>query len=133
VIPIYNQAQWLTDLVCHLLPLGPLDLLIVDDGSTDGSGEVAEQLTLLFPGRVDLVHQPERLGTGAAYTAAVRYALTRGYTILFSLEGDFSELPFPAPTLRYVLNETGIVLSTVTERPVRTRRFWRRLFSCGKR
>jgi len=133
VIPTYNQAQWLTELVRHLLRLGSLDILIVDDGSTDGTGEVAEQLALFFHGRVDIVHQPERLGTDAAYTAALRYALFEGYTILFSLEGDFSELPFPAPVLRYVLNKTGIVLSTVAQIPTRSRSFWRRLFPWGKR
>ena len=133
VIPTYNQAQWLTELVRHLLRLRSLDILIVDDASTDGTGQVAEQLALHFPGQVDIMHQPERLGTDAAYTDALGYALKEGYTILFSLEGDFSEQPFPAPVLRYVLNETGIVLSTVAQIPTRSRSFWRRLFPWGKR
>jgi len=71
VIPTFNQAELLPKLVRHLLQQGPLDILIVDDHSTDGTGEVAEQLALLFPGRVDIVHQPERLGVDAAYSAAL--------------------------------------------------------------
>ena len=66
VIPTYNKAEWLTELVRHLLQQGPLDILIVDDRSPDGTGELAEQLALLFPGRVDILHQPARLGSGAA-------------------------------------------------------------------
>jgi len=116
VIPTYNKAECLPELVRHLLQQWPLDILIVDDRSPDGTGEMAEQLALLFPGRVDIVHQPGRLGSGAAYTAAVRYALKRGYSMLFTLESDFSEQPFPAPILRWVLNETGVVLSADTGR-----------------
>ena len=133
VIPTYNKAEWLTELVRHLLRQEPLDILIVDDHSLDGTGEIAEQLTLLFPDRVDIVHQPERLGTDAAYTAALRYALKRGYAKIFSLESDFSQQPFPAPILRCVLNENGVVLSLDAERPTRSRSFWRRLFPWGER
>jgi len=132
VIPIYNQAASLPELVRHLLQQGPLDILIVDDHSTDGSGENAEQLALLFPGRVDVVHQPERLGAGAAYRTALGYAFKNGYSRMFSLESDVSERPFPAPMLSYVLNETGVVLSAGVERPTRSRSFWHRLFSRGK-
>ena len=116
VIPTYNKAEWLTELVRHLLRQGPLDILIVDDRSPDGTGEIAEQLALLFPGRVDIFHQSGRLGSGAAYSAALRYALKRGYSMLFSLESDFSEQPFPALILRYVLNEACVVLSVDIER-----------------
>jgi glycosyltransferase involved in cell wall biosynthesis len=133
VIPTYNKAEWLTALVRHLLQQGPLDILIVDDRSLDGTGEIAEQLALLFPGRVDIMHQPERVGADAAYTAALRYALKRGYTMIFSLERDCSQQPFPAPSLRWVLNETGVVLSADVERPTRSRSFWRHLFSWGKK
>jgi len=116
VIPTYNKAGWLAELVRHLLRQGPLDVLIVDDRSPDGTGEIAEQLALLFPDRVDIFHQPGRLGPAAAYTVAVRYAFKRGYSMLFSLESDFAEQPFPAPILRCVLNETGVVLSADTGR-----------------
>jgi len=133
VIPTYNKAECLPELVRHLLRQGPLDILIVDDRSPDGTGEIAEQLALLFPGRVDILHQPGRLGSGAAYTAALRYALKRGYSMLFSLESDCSQHPFPAPSLCYVLNETGIVLSADIERPARSRSFWRRFFSPGEK
>ena len=133
VIPTYNYAEWLTELVRHLLLQEPLDILIVDDHSLDGTGEIAEQLTLLFPDRVDIVHQPERQGAGAAYTAALRYALKRGYAKIFSLERDFSQQPLPVPILRCVLNENGIVLSVDAERPTRSRSFWHRLFSWRER
>ena len=133
VIPTYNKAEWLTELVRHLLRRGPLDILIVDDRSPDGTGEIAEQLALLFPGRVDILHQPETLGVDAAYTAALRYAFKRGYTMIFSLESDFSRQPFPAPILRWVVNEIGVVLSADAERPTRSRSFWHRLFSWGER
>ena len=133
VIPTYNNAEWLTELVRHLLRQEPLDILIVDDHSLDGTGEIAEQLTLLFPDRVDIVHQPESLGASAAYSAALRYALKRGYTMIFSLESDFSHQPFPASILRCVLNENGVEISADAERPTRSRSFWHRLFSWRER
>src|SRR5215831_13752735 len=49
VIPTYNKAGWLAELIRHLLRQGSLDVLIVDDRSPDGTGEIAEQLALLFP------------------------------------------------------------------------------------
>src|SRR5215467_11104626 len=133
VIPIYNQAASLQEHVRHLLHQGPLDILIVDDHSTDGSGEIAEQLALLFPGQVDIVHQPERLGVDAAYRTALGYAFKHGYSMMFSLASDCAEQSFPAPMLRYVLNETGVVLSAGVETPTRSRSFWHRLFSWGKK
>jgi len=133
VIPIYNKAASLPELVRHLLQQGPLDILIVDDHSTDGTGEIAEQLALLFPGRVDVMHQPESLGAGPAYRAALGYAFKNGYSMIFTLESDFPQRPFPAPMLSYVLNETGVVLSAGAERPTHSRSFWHRLFSWGKK
>lgn len=133
VIPTYNEAERLTSLVRHLLQLGPFDILVVDDRSPDGTGELAEQLTFLFPGRVDILHQPERLGTVVAYTVALRYALKRGYTMIFSLEDNYPHPSSPAPVLRCVLNETGVVLSTDSEKSTRPCSFWRRLFSWGER
>lgn len=133
VIPIYNKAALLPELVRHLLQQGPLDILIVDDCSSDGTGEIAELLALLFPGRVDIVHQPERLGAGPAYRAARGYAIKNGYTMIFSLESDFTQQPFPTPILSYVLNETGVILSAGIEKPTRFHSFWQRLFSRGKK
>ena len=133
VIPTYNKAEWLTELVRHLLREWPLDILIVDDHSPDGTGELAEQLALLFPDRVDILHQPHILGAGAAYNTALRYAFKRGYIMIFSLESDFSQRPFPAPVLRWILTETGAVLCVEAVRPTRTRSFWHRLSSCGEK
>src|SRR6266566_4668641 len=75
ILPTYNEAINLQLLVPSILRRGPFDVLIVDDNSLDGTGEVAESLAKRFPGRVDVLHRPGKLGLGTAYLAGFHYAL----------------------------------------------------------
>ncbi len=69
IIPTYNEAINLKLLVPSVLAKGPFDVLIVDDNSPDGTGEVAETLAKRFVGRVEVLHRSGKLGLGTAYLA----------------------------------------------------------------
>jgi dolichol-phosphate mannosyltransferase len=93
ILPTYNERQNLGSLVPALLRLGvPLDVLIVDDNSPDGTGEIADALAVQ-DGRVHVVHRSGKLGLGTAYVAGFEYALARGYDRVVEMDADFSHRP----------------------------------------
>src|SRR5258708_33998915 len=99
IIPTYNEAINLKLLGPSVLAKGPFDVLIVDDNSPDGTGEVAETLAKRFVGRVEVLHRSGKLGLGTAYLAGFRYALTMGYQQVFTMAADFSHDPSQRPAL----------------------------------
>jgi dolichol-phosphate mannosyltransferase len=95
VIPTYNEAENLPKLVSALfaLPLVDLKILVVDDNSPDGTGQVADKLADDFSGRMSVVHRPGKLGLGAAYASGFRYALEGGAEAVAQMDADFSHPP----------------------------------------
>jgi dolichol-phosphate mannosyltransferase len=112
VIPTYNEAENLTALVEKVLEQIGFDVLIVDDHSPDGTGELAEMLTDLFPNRVAVLHRAGKQGLGTAYRAGFSYALTRGYQHIFEMDADFSHDPSALPALRAALDDADLVLGS---------------------
>src|SRR6266516_339403 len=110
--PKYNEAGNLKLLIPSILRQGPFDILIIDDNSPDGTGEVAEELARRFPGRVTVLHRPGKLGLGTAYLA---------------------DDPSYLPTLREALAEADVVLGSRYMPGGGTLRWplWRRLLSRG--
>ncbi len=92
VIPTYNEAENLPKLVSSLfeLPLPGLNLLIVDDNSPDGTGEIAEELGRQNDGRVRVLHRPGKLGLGSAYIQGFQLALSQGADFIGQMDADFS-------------------------------------------
>src|ERR687885_1068027 len=103
VIPTYNEAENLEDLVKMVLAQGPFDALIVDDHSPDGTGGIADALADRYPGRVAVMHRAGKQGLGTAYRAGFGYALMRGYEHVFEMDADFSHDPRTLPDLRAAL------------------------------
>jgi dolichol-phosphate mannosyltransferase len=95
VIPTYNEADNIPVMVEALLSLGidSLQVLIVDDNSPDGTGQVAEQLTQAHPGRVFVIHREGKLGLGTAYITGFRWALQNGAAFVIQMDADFSHSP----------------------------------------
>ncbi len=112
VIPTYNEAENLTALVEMVLAQGDFDVLIVDDNSPDGTGELAETLTQRFPHRVAVLHRAGKQGLGTAYRAGFSYALRRGYQHIFEMDADFSHDPSALPALRAALDDADLVLGS---------------------
>jgi dolichol-phosphate mannosyltransferase len=101
VIPTYNEADNLPILTSELwaLPIPDLRIIIVDDGSPDGTGEVAEQIATAKPGRLKVIHRKGKLGLGTAYITGFRAALEDGAEAIGQMDADFSHSPSYIPTL----------------------------------
>lgn len=95
VIPTYNEAENLPQLASALfsLPASNAKMLVVDDNSPDGTGQVAEELALSYPGRVCVIHRQGKLGLGTAYIHGFRIALDGGAEAVAQMDADFSHPP----------------------------------------
>jgi dolichol-phosphate mannosyltransferase len=107
VIPTYNEVENLPSLSASLwsLPLPDLRILIVDDNSPDGTGEVAEEIAGRHPGRMTVIHRSGRLGFGSAYITGFRAALAEGAQAVAQMDADFSHSPSYLPGLVAALEE----------------------------
>ncbi len=99
VIPTYNERATLAELVDAALSAPvDVDLLIVDDGSPDGTGELADELAAAHAG-VHVLHRPAKSGLGPAYRAGLGWGLERGYDVLVEMDADLSHDPAQLPDL----------------------------------
>jgi dolichol-phosphate mannosyltransferase len=114
VIPTYNEADNLPNLIAELLILGlpDLEILVVDDNSPDGTGQVAEDLALRHPDQVHVLHRESRLGLGTAYLAGFGYALDRGADFIVQMDADFSHSPSYIPQFLQVIGEYDVVVGS---------------------
>lgn len=114
VIPTYNEAENLPRMVKSLfeLPVEDLRLLVIDDGSPDGTGVVAEQLAEQHPGRVHVIHREGKLGLGTAYLTGFRWALDQGAEIIIQMDADFSHDPKVIPELIGALNQADLAVGS---------------------
>ena len=114
VIPTYNEAENLPTLARALweLPLPGTRLLIVDDGSPDGTGELAEALAREHPGQLSAIHRPGKLGLGSAYITGFRAALEAGAEAIGQMDADFSHSPHYLPGFLDMLELSDVVLGS---------------------
>lgn len=93
VIPTYNEAANLPQLIPQVLAQDSrLEVLVVDDASPDGTGQLADGLAQREP-RVHVLHREGKLGLGTAYIAGFQWALEQGYDYVFEMDADFSHDP----------------------------------------
>jgi dolichol-phosphate mannosyltransferase len=99
VIPTYDEAGNLPGLTAVLfdLPVNNLQVVVVDDNSPDGTGQVAEGLADRYHGRVHVLHRARKQGLGTAYREGFRYALDRGANCIVQMDADFSHSPHYIP------------------------------------
>ena len=94
VLPTYNEAENLPKLVSALFSLPvELSVLVVDDNSPDGTGQLADDLARQHPGRVNVLHRPEKLGFRSAYTEGFQRAFSLGGDVVVQMDADFSHDP----------------------------------------
>ncbi len=99
IIPTYNEAPNIERLVAEVLGQGShFDLLVVDDRSPDGTGDLVAALAA-DNSRIHLLRRMGKLGLGSAYIAGFRFGLARGYDFLFEMDADFSHQPHYLPQL----------------------------------
>jgi dolichol-phosphate mannosyltransferase len=90
VIPTYNEAANIEPLLKQVLDLHPdLSIIVVDDNSPDGTGQIADAISARDP-RVSVVHRPIKSGLGTAYIRGFQEALAKGADLIFEMDADFS-------------------------------------------
>ena len=113
VIPTYNELDNLQHLVGEILALDtPLDVIIVDDSSPDGTGELADVLAARYPGRVHVIHRPAKLGLGTAHIAGFKLALSQEAERVLSMDADFSHHPRYIPAMLAKSQATHLVIGS---------------------
>jgi dolichol-phosphate mannosyltransferase len=112
VIPTYNEVGNLAPLVEQVLAQDPrLDILVVDDGSPDGTGALADAVAAKEP-RVQVLHREGKLGLGTAYIKGFRWALERGYDYVFEMDADFSHDPAHLKQFLKAVVEADLVIGS---------------------
>jgi dolichol-phosphate mannosyltransferase len=99
VLPTYNEAKNLAAMAQALLalPLPGLRVLVVDDASPDGTGQVADTLAAAHPAQISVIHRQGKAGLGTAYVAGFRRALAEGAEVIVQMDCDFSHSPSYLP------------------------------------
>lgn len=94
------------------------DLLVVDDGSPDGTAALVKEEQRCFEGRLHLIERSGKLGLGTAYITGFKYALEQGYDRVFEMDCDFSHNPDDLPRLDAMLDDRGIAIGSRYSRGV---------------
>lgn len=113
ILPTYNERDNLDRMVGTLLGLYPeADILIADDNSPDGTGEIADGLACRHPHRVCVLHRKAKDGLGRAYVDAFNHVLKMGYEAVVQMDADFSHDPAQVGDLLARLEDHDLVLGT---------------------
>lgn len=114
VLPTYNERENLPRLAAALLALNisGLEILVVDDNSPDGTGDIADALAASHPGRVHVLHRATKDGFGRAYVAGLNEALLQGADYIIQMDADFSHLPMYIPHMLEAINSCDIVVGS---------------------
>jgi dolichol-phosphate mannosyltransferase len=112
VIPTFNEAQNIARLIPEILRQSePLDVLVVDDNSPDGTARIVRAMREGNP-RVHLLERPGKMGLGTAYVAGFRFALERDYEFIFEMDADFSHDPNEIPNFLAAAASADLVLGS---------------------
>ncbi|MGD2216666.1 MAG: polyprenol monophosphomannose synthase [Gemmatimonadales bacterium] len=112
VMPTYNERENLPQIVPLVLSQGPgIHVLIVDDSSPDGTGELADTMAAEDE-RIHVVHRPGKQGLGTAYIAGFKWALDRDYEYVFEMDSDFSHNPDHIPQFLEAARDYDLVLGS---------------------
>ena len=106
VLPTYNERDNIQPIVAAILAQAPeFDVLVVDDNSPDGTGQIADRLASEQPGRVSVLHRAGKRGLGTAYIEGFLLAVERGYAYVFEMDADFSHEPADLVRLRQAIGD----------------------------
>lgn len=114
VIPTYNEKENLPLIISSLLDLKipDLNILVVDDNSPDGTGDIANMLRQQYPGVISVLHREGKKGLGTAYLEGFKYCLDRGADQIVQMDADFSHNPEKVLNLLMGLKENDMVLGS---------------------
>lgn len=113
IVPTYNERENIERMIDTVLSQDPrIEMLIVDDGSPDGTAEIVERLIPRHPGRIHIHRRPKKMGLGTAYLAGFRIAIERKYDLVMEMDADFSHDPSHLPQFLRGAEEADLVLGS---------------------
>lgn len=112
IIPTYNEKENIADIIAAVFALdGDFHILVIDDGSPDGTAQIVKRQQELFPQRLFLLERNGKQGLGTAYLTGFRWALEHGYDYVFEMDADFSHDPKDLLRLWKACSEGGAGLA----------------------
>ena len=112
IVPTYNERENILKLIDAVLAQSDqIDILVVDDGSPDGTGQIVDERVATDP-RVHVIHREKKLGLGTAYLAGFRWALERPFEFIFEMDADFSHDPGHLPQFLESATNADLVLGS---------------------
>ena len=113
VLPTYNESENLRAIVESIQAYAPgANVLVVDDDSPDGTGALADELSIEQPEKVFVLHRPRKEGLGRAYVAGFEFALARRYDFVVQMDADFSHDPKYLSLFFEAARESDLVLGS---------------------
>lgn len=114
VIPTYNEAGNLPGVVTSLLSsqIHSLSIIVVDDNSPDGTGQIGEDLAQEIPDQIKVIHRERKLGLGSAYIEGFELALNGGAQYIAQMDADFSHPPEMLPVLLDALRDSDLAIGS---------------------
>ena len=111
IIPTYNEFENLSNKASQVLSQDDrIDILVVDDSSPDGTGDLAESMATEEP-RIHVLHRPKKDGLGRAYLDGFNWGLSRQYDLLFEMDADISHPPDALPLMIEAAQATDVVIA----------------------
>jgi len=112
IIPTYNERENIEDIIKAILTTSSeVDILVVDDNSPDGTGQIVEKISQENP-RVKMIKRKEKLGLGSAYVTGFKFALKEGYEYVMEMDADFSHDPKEIPRFLELIKHNDLVIGS---------------------
>lgn len=112
VTPTYNEAENIGRFIAEVLAQGPeIDILVVDDNSPDGTGDIVEKIKSTNS-RINLIRRPGKMGLGTAYVEGFKYAIKNKYDFIFEMDADFSHSPAEIPNFLKKMSDCDLVVGS---------------------
>jgi len=111
ILPTYNESENINKIVETILSSIDTDVLIIDDNSPDGTGQIADSISKSNP-RISVIHRETKAGLGTAYLCGFRHALNSYYENIFTMDSDFSHNPKYLPEFEKMLLNYGLVIGS---------------------
>lgn len=112
IIPTYNEKENIEKIIPAVLAADPsISVLVVDDNSPDGTGQIADRLAASNP-RIFVLHRERKSGLGQAYLAGFRWGIEKGFDYLFEMDADFSHDPKYLPAFLKAIAEADLVIGS---------------------
>jgi len=113
IVPTYNEVENIPSLLAKLMSQpAPVDVLVVDDSSRDGTADAAREAQAAHPGRIHLLEREGKLGLGTAYLAGFRFGLERDYRFIMTMDADHSHNPNRLPEILHVAKMADVVIGS---------------------